>query len=52
MRALFWTSVVLAGLIGVVHSAFTAVAFDRASQDAIYIAGTGLGTIVLAPRDR
>lgn len=48
VRMLFWISLAVVGLIGLVHTLFTFVAFDHLSQRALYFAGTGLGVVVLA----
>lgn len=48
MRKLYWTCVAVCGLIGVAPTGFTFIAFDQLSQGALYFAGTGIGTLVLA----
>jgi len=47
VRLLFWISLTIVGLIGLVHTLFTFMAFDHLSQRALYFAGTGLGVLVL-----
>lgn len=47
VRCLFWISLTIVGLIGLVHTLFTFLAFGELTQRALYFAGTGLGVIVL-----
>lgn len=47
VRSLFWMSLYVVGLIGVVHVTYTFEIFDELSQEAIYFVGTGLGVVVL-----
>lgn len=47
VRSLFWMSLYVVGLIGVVHVTYTFEIFDELSQEALYFAGTGLGVVVL-----
>jgi hypothetical protein len=48
LRLVFWLSAGLCGLLGLIHTTVTFVAFRTLSAGAIWFAGTGLGMLLLA----
>ena len=48
MRLLEWLLAIVAGLLGALHVALTAVLYRHASLEALWFAGTGLGIAAVA----
>jgi hypothetical protein len=48
MRRLEWLLASIAGLVGILHVAFTAVLYQHPSLEALCFAGTGLGIMAAA----
>lgn len=48
MRRLEWLLASIAGLVGILHVALTAVLYQHPSLEALWFAGTGLGIIAVA----
>jgi hypothetical protein len=48
LRLLFWASATVCGLLGLIHTGVTFIAYRSLTPGAIWFAGTGVGMLLLA----